>query len=208
MFSSTLVSLAAAALFFLPSALSAPIANPSVVTDLVAVANVQVDLHSVLAGFTDARTQAKTLCDEIIAIKVDASTVDTVVTKLESIHDIYASVSAYSNGLLTYSGSVDVNAAVDVVAFAEVGADITAEIGACLEVLLKLETEVEAAVWVKLQATIQDVELAMNCMYKSIDVIVVGFLAVLVVKIKVLAVALVQVIVNLKIECFVSILVI
>lgn len=65
MFSSTLVSLAAAALFFLPSALSAPIANPSVVTDLVAVANVQVDLHSVLAGFTDARTQAKTLCDEI-----------------------------------------------------------------------------------------------------------------------------------------------
>lgn len=51
---------------------------------------------------------------------------DTVVTKLESIHDIYASVSAYSNGLLTYSGSVDVNAAVDVVAFAEVGADITA----------------------------------------------------------------------------------
>lgn len=48
----------------------------------------------------------------------------------------------------------------------------------------------------------------MDCMYKSIDVIVVGFLAALVVKIKVLAVALVQVIVNLKIECLVSILII
>ncbi|KAG8956727.1 hypothetical protein FRC04_000205 [Tulasnella sp. 424] len=208
MFSSTLVSFAAAALFFLPSALSAPIANPSVVTDIVAVANVQIDLHTVIAGFTDARTQAKTLCDQITAVKVDATTVDGVVAKLGEIHDIYASVSAYSNGLLTYSGSVDVNAAVDVAAFAEVGAGIAADIGASLEVLLKLETEVEAAVWVKLQAAIQDVELAMDCMYKSIDVIVVGFLAALVVKIKVLAVALVQVIVNLKIECLVSILVI
>lgn len=51
---------------------------------------------------------------------------DDVVTKLGEIHDIYASVSAYSNGLMTYSGSVDVNAAVDVAAFAEVGAGIAA----------------------------------------------------------------------------------
>lgn len=62
----------------------------------------------------------------LAAIKVDATTVDTVVTKLEAIHDIYAGVSAYSNGLLTYTGSVDVNAAVDVTAFAEVGAGVAA----------------------------------------------------------------------------------
>ncbi|KAG9045488.1 hypothetical protein FS837_006230 [Tulasnella sp. UAMH 9824] len=208
MFSSTLVSLATAALFFLPSALSAPIANPTVITDVVAVASVQVDVHVLLAGFTDVRTQAKTYIDEITAIKVDATTVDTVVTKLEAIHDLYAEVSAYSNGLLTYTGSVDVNAAVDATAFAEVGAGVAADIGACLEVLLKLEGEVEAAVWVKLQAAITEVELAMNCMYKSLDVVVVGFLAALVIKIKALAVALVQVIANLKIECLVSILII
>ncbi|KIO31084.1 hypothetical protein M407DRAFT_5297 [Tulasnella calospora MUT 4182] len=208
MFSSTLVSLAAAALFFLPSALSAPIANPTVITDVVAVADVQVNLHGVFAGFTDGRAKAKTLIDDIAAIKVDATTVDTVVTKLEAVHEIYATVSAYSNGLLTYAGSVDVNAAVDATAFAEVGAGVAAEIGACLEVLLKLETEVDAAVWVKLHAAITEVELAMNCMYKSLDVIVVGFLVALVIKIKLLAITLVQVIANLKIECLVSILII
>ncbi|KAG8920299.1 hypothetical protein FRC01_000834 [Tulasnella sp. 417] len=211
MFSSTLVSLATAALFFLPSVLSAPIANPNVVSDVVAVSadvHVNVDIHAVFAAFTDARSQAKTIIDEITVIKVDATTVDTVVTKLEAVHDIYATVSAYSNGLLTYAGSVDANAVVDAVAFAEVGAGVAAEIGACLDVLLKLETQVEAAVWVKLHAAITEVELAMNCMYKSLDVIVIGFLAALVVKIKVLAVALVHVIANLKIECLVSILII